>query len=185
MAPGVVERVRGLALVNISDLVERLPQRAHARGQITDHPVHLGGLIEAPARVREAAQGFGRLGSVGSRIEERRHGDDEAIEYAIRRGAQQIVLFGWSMGAAITLQIAARPRHQGLIAAQVLDSPVLNWTEVIKTNCARSGLPAAAGYLAIPWLTMTRSLAPSAYRGASRSDPSTGRHEPQNSPRRP
>ena len=79
---------------------------------------------------------------------------DEAIGYAIRRGAQRIVLFGWSMGAAIALQLADHPRHQGLIAALVLDSPVLNWTEVMKTNCARSGLPAAAGYLATPWLTL-------------------------------
>lgn len=79
---------------------------------------------------------------------------DEAIGYAVRRGARQIVLFGWSMGAAIALQLADHPRHEGLIAALVLDSPVLNWTEVIKTNCARSGLPAAAGHLAIPWLTL-------------------------------
>ncbi|WP_338067853.1 alpha/beta hydrolase family protein [Kocuria marina] len=79
---------------------------------------------------------------------------DEAIGYAVRRGAQQIVLFGWSMGAAIALQLADHPRHKGLIAALVLDSPVLNWTEVIKTNCAHSGLPAAAGHLAIPWLTI-------------------------------
>ncbi|SMF21743.1 hypothetical protein SAMN06296028_11567 [Kocuria indica] len=64
------------------------------------------------------------------------------------------MLFGWSMGAAIALQLADHPRHKGLIAALVLDSPVLNWTEVIKTNCAHSGLPAAAGHLAIPWLTI-------------------------------
>ena len=80
---------------------------------------------------------------------------DEAIGYAVRRGAQQIVLFGWSMGTAIALQLADHPRHKGLIAALVLDSPVLNWTEVIKSNGARSGLPAAAGHLAIPWLTLT------------------------------
>ncbi|GAA1808238.1 alpha/beta hydrolase [Nostocoides veronense] len=79
---------------------------------------------------------------------------DEAVGYAVRRGAQRIVLFGWSMGAAIALQLADRPRHEGLIAALVLDSPVLNWTEVIKANCAHSGLPAAAGHLAIPWLTI-------------------------------
>ncbi|GAA4899629.1 alpha/beta fold hydrolase [Tessaracoccus lubricantis] len=79
---------------------------------------------------------------------------DEAIGYAVRRGAPQIALFGWSMGAAVALQLANRPRHEGLIAALVLDSPVLNWTEVIKSNCARSGLPAAAGHLAIPWLTL-------------------------------
>lgn len=79
---------------------------------------------------------------------------DEAIGYAVRRGAQRIVLFGWSMGAAIALQLANHPRHEGLIAALVLDSPVLDWAEVIKTNCVRSGLPAAAGHLAVPWLTL-------------------------------
>lgn len=79
---------------------------------------------------------------------------DEAIGYAVRRGAQQIVIFGWSMGAAIALQLTDQPRHEELIAALVVDSPVLNWTEVIKSNGARSGLPAAAGHLAIPWLTL-------------------------------
>ena len=79
---------------------------------------------------------------------------DEAIGYAVRRGAEQVVLFGWSMGAAIALQLADHPRHEGLVAALVLDSPVLNWTEVIKINCARSGLPAAAGHLAVPWLSI-------------------------------
>lgn len=78
---------------------------------------------------------------------------DEAIGYTVRRGAQRIVLFGWSMGAAIALQLAARPRHDGLITALVLDSPVLDWTETIKANCARSGLPTAASHFATPWLT--------------------------------
>ena len=78
---------------------------------------------------------------------------DEAIGYAVRRGAQQIILFGWSMGAAIALQLAARPRHHGLIGALVFDSPVLNWTETIKANCPRSGLPAGVGHLAVPWLS--------------------------------
>ena len=78
---------------------------------------------------------------------------DEAIGYAVRRGAERIALFGWSMGAAIALQLADRPRHHGLITALVLDSPVLDWTETIKANCARSGLPGGAGLLAIPWLS--------------------------------
>ena len=79
---------------------------------------------------------------------------DEAIGYAVRRGAQRIVLFGWSMGATIALQLAACPRHHGLITALVLDSPVLDWTETIKANLARSGLPAAVGFLAVPWLSI-------------------------------
>ena len=58
------------------------------------------------------------------------------------------------MGAAIALQLANSSPHRDAIAGLVVDSPVLNWTEVIKTNCTRSGLPAAAGRLAIPWLTL-------------------------------
>ncbi|MCT1460374.1 hypothetical protein M3G03_12625 [Aestuariimicrobium sp. p3-SID1156] len=73
VTPGVVEGVRGLVLVNIGDLVERLPQRAHPRGQITDHSVHVGGLIEPPACVGRPPQCLGCLGGVGSRIEERGH----------------------------------------------------------------------------------------------------------------
>ena len=77
-----------------------------------------------------------------------------AIEYAMRHGARRVVLFGWSMGAAIALQLAHNPSYRRSIAGLVLDSPVLDWTEVIKANCTRSGLPAAAGSLAIPWLTL-------------------------------
>ncbi len=68
-----------------------------------------------------------------------------AIEYAMRHGARQIVLFGWSMGAAIALQLAHHPSYRRSIAGLVLDSPVLDWTEVIKANCARSGFPRSRG----------------------------------------
>lgn len=78
---------------------------------------------------------------------------DAAIGYAIRRGAERIVLFGWSLGAVIALQLARRPRYQGLITGLVLDSPVLNWAEVIRANCRRAGFLESAGTLAMPWLT--------------------------------
>lgn len=78
---------------------------------------------------------------------------EEAIHYAIRCGAERIVLFGWSMGGAIAVQLALRPDLAPLIAALVLDSPVLDWRSVIRANCKRVGLPAAAGDLALPWLT--------------------------------
>lgn len=51
---------------------------------------------------------------------------EAAIGYAVRRGAERIVLFGWSMGAAIALQIAHRSDYAPLVAGLVLDSPVLN-----------------------------------------------------------
>ncbi|WP_082541392.1 alpha/beta hydrolase family protein [Microbacterium sp. Root166] len=77
---------------------------------------------------------------------------DAAIQYAIDQGARQVVLFGWSMGAQVALQLAARARYGRPVAGLVLESPVLDWVATIKANCARAGLPAAAGLLAIPWL---------------------------------
>lgn len=77
---------------------------------------------------------------------------EEAIHYALQRGAEQIVLFGWSMGGTIAIQLALRPHLTPLIAGIVLDSPVLDWRSVIRANCVRAGLPARAGDLATPWL---------------------------------
>lgn len=79
---------------------------------------------------------------------------DAAIGYAIRHGAERIVFFGWSMGAAIALQLAHRTEYRDLIAGIVLDSPVLDWRSVIQANCKRGGLPSSAGTLAMPWLSM-------------------------------
>ncbi|WP_448388293.1 alpha/beta hydrolase family protein [Microbacterium aurum] len=78
---------------------------------------------------------------------------EAAIQYAIDHGARQIVLFGWSMGTQVALQLAARPQYRQLITGLVLESPVLDWVATIKANCARVGLPAAGGLLALPWLT--------------------------------
>lgn len=75
-----------------------------------------------------------------------------AMRYALDHGARNIVLFGWSMGAAIALQLAADPEFLGVIDQLVLESPVLDWQATINANCARSGLPARFGVFARPWL---------------------------------
>ncbi|WP_028279799.1 alpha/beta fold hydrolase [Arthrobacter sp. H5] len=96
-----------------------------------------------------------RLGNERSTLGVAEREDAEAaVDFAVQHGAQRIVLFGWSMGAAIALQVASRARERSVIVGLVLDSPVLNWIDVIKANCARSGLPAVAGHLATPWLTL-------------------------------
>lgn len=79
---------------------------------------------------------------------------EAALDYAIRHGARQIVLFGWSMGAMIALQLADRARSRRIIVGLVLDSPVLDWRATIRANCVRSGLPKVAAHLATPWLTI-------------------------------
>ena len=75
-----------------------------------------------------------------------------AVDYARENGARNVILFGWSMGGAIALQLAADPELRGIVSGLVLDSPVLDWISTIRANCARSGLPAWTGLLAVPWL---------------------------------
>lgn len=75
-----------------------------------------------------------------------------AVRYAIAHGAERIVLFGWSMGGAIALQVAADDEFAGVIDRLVLDSPVLDWYATIAANCARVGVPRQAGTFAHPWL---------------------------------
>jgi dipeptidyl aminopeptidase/acylaminoacyl peptidase len=75
-----------------------------------------------------------------------------AVRFARENGARNVILLGWSMGAAIALQLAAEPELQGVVAGIVLESPILDWVASIKANCARSGLPTWTGMLAVPWL---------------------------------
>jgi pimeloyl-ACP methyl ester carboxylesterase len=81
-----------------------------------------------------------------------------AVQFARENSARSIILFGWSMGASIALQLAAEPESRAVVAGLVLESPVLDWVTTIKANCERSGLPAWTGTLALPWLSV-RQLA--------------------------
>lgn len=65
-----------------------------------------------------------------------------AIDYAVGHGATSIVLMGWSMGGAVVLQTLTRSRHAGLIAGVVLDSPVIDWADVVAAQARDRRLPA-------------------------------------------
>jgi pimeloyl-ACP methyl ester carboxylesterase len=75
-----------------------------------------------------------------------------AVCFARENGAHSVILFGWSMGAAVALQLSAEPEFRGIVTGLMLESPVLDWISTIKANCTRSGLPAWTGTLAVPWL---------------------------------
>jgi pimeloyl-ACP methyl ester carboxylesterase len=81
-----------------------------------------------------------------------------ALRFARENGARNVILFGWSMGAAIALQLADDPEYGEVIAGLVLESPILDWVSTIRANCERAGLPAWTGTLALPWLS-SRPLA--------------------------
>lgn len=65
---------------------------------------------------------------------------DAAIGYALRHGAERVVLMGWSMGGAIVLQAAVSSSHREAIAGLILDSPVVDWRTVLRFQAREAGL---------------------------------------------
>ncbi|MCS3842588.1 S9 family peptidase [Microbacterium sp. AK031] len=65
---------------------------------------------------------------------------DAAISYALRHGATQVLLMGWSMGGAIALQTAVSSAHREAIAGLVLDSPVVDWRTVLRFQAREEGI---------------------------------------------
>lgn len=65
---------------------------------------------------------------------------DAAISYALRHGATQVLLMGWSMGGAIALQTAVSSAHREAIIGLVLDSPVVDWRNVLRFQAREEGI---------------------------------------------
>ncbi|MET0954371.1 MAG: alpha/beta fold hydrolase [Cryobacterium sp.] len=81
---------------------------------------------------------------------------EAAIDFAASHGATRIVLMGWSMGGAISLQAATRARHDGRLVGIVLDSPVIDWADVVAYQALLLRLPrivvrGALGIMAHRW----------------------------------
>jgi alpha-beta hydrolase superfamily lysophospholipase len=68
---------------------------------------------------------------------------EAALEFAREHGAQRVVLMGWSMGGAIVLQTVARAHNRALISGIVLDSPAIDWADVVAFQGRLLRLPAA------------------------------------------
>ncbi len=64
-----------------------------------------------------------------------------AVKYARTHGARRIVLMGLSMGGSITLAFMRRSKLAKHVDAVVLDSPALEWRELIKHHAVRYRLP--------------------------------------------
>lgn len=76
---------------------------------------------------------------------------ESAMEYAFSNGAEDVVLFGWSMGGAICLQVADVSRYRTRVRALVLDGPVIDWMDVLNHQAQLNRIPAPAGRLG-QWL---------------------------------
>ncbi|MDN5919954.1 MAG: lysophospholipase [Pseudonocardia sp.] len=78
---------------------------------------------------------------------------DAAVGYALERGAEKIVLVGWSMGAAVSGAFLDRSPRAAHVAAVVWDAPLLDWHATLRSQAANRYLPPALAGLASRFTT--------------------------------
>ncbi|MBU7599712.1 lysophospholipase [Streptomyces sp. P38-E01] len=115
----------------------------HGLGTTREHPMVAMPLLDrmqtpvlAPCHRGDAGaprspDGVGHLGATEWRDL------DAAMRYAVRHGANRIVLYGWSTGASMALHAAAHSALRAHISGLVLDSPVLDWRAAVRALVAR------------------------------------------------
>lgn len=74
---------------------------------------------------------------------------EAAVLHALEHGASQVVLFGYSMGGAIVLQHVSRSWTADRVRALVLDSPVIDWKDVLEHHAQMNRLPLPIGRLGL------------------------------------
>ncbi|WP_200301327.1 alpha/beta hydrolase family protein [Streptomyces adelaidensis] len=74
---------------------------------------------------------------------------DAAIRYAVRSGAERVVLHGWSTGATMALRAATHSPLRDRVTGLVLDSPVLDWATTLRALAAARRTPGALLPLAV------------------------------------
>lgn len=81
---------------------------------------------------------------------------EAAIEYALANGARRIVLMGFSMGGGIVLRTSVRSAHREAIAALVLDSPAVDWQDILIYHATALKAPRPMRRLALWMMTSNR-----------------------------
>ncbi|WFR66060.1 alpha/beta hydrolase [Curtobacterium flaccumfaciens] len=66
---------------------------------------------------------------------------DAVLRWIAGDGATSVVLMGWSMGGAVVLQTLLRSRFAHLVDGVVLESPVVDWHAVLKSQSQLLHLP--------------------------------------------
>ncbi|MBT2896723.1 MULTISPECIES: alpha/beta fold hydrolase [unclassified Streptomyces] len=74
---------------------------------------------------------------------------DAALRWALRHGARDVIVHGWSTGATMALYAAVESPLRDRISGLVLDSPVLDWALTLRALAAARGVPAALLPLAV------------------------------------
>jgi pimeloyl-ACP methyl ester carboxylesterase len=78
---------------------------------------------------------------------------EAAIDWAVAHGARRLVLVGWSMGGGIVLRTSVRSAHRDRIAARVLDSPAVDWQDILVYHATALKAPAPMRRLALWMMT--------------------------------
>ncbi|MCC5034376.1 S9 family peptidase [Streptomyces sp. WAC 00631] len=74
---------------------------------------------------------------------------DAAVRFAVHRGAERVVLHGWSTGGSMAVHTVANSALRDRISGLVLDSPVLDWHSTVRALAAAHGTPRALLPLAV------------------------------------
>jgi hypothetical protein len=73
---------------------------------------------------------------------------EAAVRFAVDRGARRIVLFGWSMGGAVTGAFLDRSAEAARVAAVVWDAPLVDWRATLRQQARNRRLPPGLSPLA-------------------------------------
>ncbi|WP_157006013.1 alpha/beta hydrolase family protein [Agromyces laixinhei] len=74
----------------------------------------------------------------------------DATRFAVDQGAEEIVLMGWSMGGAISLQAVLRsPEVRERLVGVMLDSPAIDWTDILRFQGQLYNFPPELGDLVV------------------------------------
>ena len=80
---------------------------------------------------------------------------EAAIQFALGRGARELILMGWSMGGATVLQTLTRSTIADSIRGVILESPVIDWITALRYQGTENRLPRAVSSGALLLLSRT------------------------------
>jgi len=92
---------------------------------------------------------------------------ESAVHVALENGARRILVMGWSMGGATTLQFVTSSPLRHHVRGIILESPVIDWVRVLHAQAATLGVPNAVRSLALgvlaseraaPWSGLSRPI---------------------------
>lgn len=81
-----------------------------------------------------------------------------AVVTALARGAEEIVLYGYSMGATAVLTFLRTSPHAARVRAAVLEAPVVRWSPVLRNSAVRRGAPPTLATVAVPLAALIARL---------------------------